>query len=313
VVPVALRYDPVSNPTGARPTIWDVSKNIYGIDPDTGFALRAFDNVGVQYGLGALNAGTISKAQFLDLNSGIGGYDRDDNYVASRTVGDVDAITNAYESGVNLGGGGGLASVPMFDLSGVMNDTGGYHYQWYHFAVRERVAQANGNSDNHVMWRGNYDSDANDVVQEQAWDLMNQWIAAVRSDRSDASLREKVIRDKPAAAVDGCWTATNPHQFIKERQTWSSLPNTACNALWPSYSFPRKVAGGPLAANNLACQRKPIDFRDYAVSFTSAEAVRLRSIFPQGVCDWSKTGVNFRGVVVGKSYGPAPSEEPNDQ
>src|SRR4029453_13323881 len=50
-VPAALRYHPVTNPGGARPTVFDVARNIYGVNPITGFALRPFDNVGVQYGL----------------------------------------------------------------------------------------------------------------------------------------------------------------------------------------------------------------------------------------------------------------------
>src|SRR5262249_10232307 len=67
-VPMSMRYDPIANPEGARPTIWDVSRNIYGIEPTTGAALRVFDNVGVQYGIASLNAGLITKMQFLDLN-----------------------------------------------------------------------------------------------------------------------------------------------------------------------------------------------------------------------------------------------------
>jgi len=59
--PVPLRYDPVTNPKGARPTIFDVSVAVYGKDSNTGFALRPIDNVGVQYGLGALNAGKSRK------------------------------------------------------------------------------------------------------------------------------------------------------------------------------------------------------------------------------------------------------------
>ena len=59
VVPTNLRYDPVTNPHGARPTVFDENANVFGKDAD-GFALRAFDNVGVQYGLAALNAGVIT-------------------------------------------------------------------------------------------------------------------------------------------------------------------------------------------------------------------------------------------------------------
>jgi hypothetical protein len=36
-----------------------------------------------------------------------------------------------------------------------MNEDGGYHYQRFHFAQRERLAEAAGNAANQVMWRGN--------------------------------------------------------------------------------------------------------------------------------------------------------------
>jgi hypothetical protein len=298
-VPLALRYDPITNRTGARGTVYDAAHNIYGINPVTGFALRPFDNVGVQYGLRALNGGKITPAQFLKLNERIGGYDQDTNYVASRSVGDPGAIRRAYQSGLQLGGGGGLASIPVVDISGIYNDDGGYHYQWFHFATRERMAQANGNTDNHVMWRGN------PVPQEHSWPMFIQWVEAVSADISDRPAREKVTRNKPAAAVDGCWSS--PTQFIAERQTFSRDPNSSrCNELFPSFGFPRHVAGGPLAANNLQCRLKAIDLDDYAVSFTPADLERLRGIFPTGVCDWSKRGVGFRGVVPWASFGPAP-------
>jgi hypothetical protein len=107
IVPMELRYHPISNPGGARPTVFDVARNIYGIDPATGFALRPFDNVGLQYGLEALNAGAISTTQFLNLNDGIGGYDQDANYVSARASGDPGAIRRIQQSGISLGGGGG--------------------------------------------------------------------------------------------------------------------------------------------------------------------------------------------------------------
>jgi hypothetical protein len=92
---------------------------VYGVNPITGFALRPFDNVGVQYGLAALNAGVISPTQFLNVNERIGGYDQDANYVANRSVGDIGAIKRAQQAGVNLVGGGGLASIPCSYLGPV--------------------------------------------------------------------------------------------------------------------------------------------------------------------------------------------------
>ena len=87
-IPVVQRYNAVTNPGGVRCTIWDSMANYYGKNPLTGFAYRAIDNVGVQYGLRALNDGAITVDQFLDLNQLIGGFDVDGNFIASRTVGD---------------------------------------------------------------------------------------------------------------------------------------------------------------------------------------------------------------------------------
>jgi hypothetical protein len=299
-VPAGLRYDPVANPTGARPTVYDISRNIYGIDPRTGFALRTFDNVGVQYGLAALNAGAISTSQFLDLNAGIGGFDQDANYAAARSQGDLGAIRRAYQSGLQLNGGGGLASMPILDF-GSYNDTTGYHYQWHHFAVRERLIEANGSAGNHILWRGA------SVPVTQAFATMVDWLAAIKADRSDRSLREKVLADKPAAAVDGCYDTSSPPQFIAEPQFLShDTSSSRCNALWPSWVAPRIAAGGPVSNNILKCELKPIDLADYRVSFSASEQQRLQAIFPNGVCDWSKRGVERHGVVTWASFGPSP-------
>ena len=320
-VPVALRYDPVTNPTGARPTVFDVSRNIYGRLPTNGFALRPFDNIGVQYGLEALNAGLISKAQFLDLNQRIGGFDRDTNFTSARTTGDLGAIRRAYQSGITLNGGGGLASIPVFDTTVIYDDDQFYHYQWFHFAARERMRTQNGNTDNHVMWRGGPSivslfAPGSDPIGEavarksaaDSWPTFIEWVSAYKSDSSNAPDVVKVKRNKPAAAVDGCYTRSLTPQFIAEPQTLSSLPDTQCNALWPSHSFPRMEAGGPLDANVLKCQLKPVDLQDYTVTFTPAELAALSSTFPSGVCDWSKPGINQVPLVPWASFGPAPED-----
>ena len=186
---------------------------------------------------------------------------------------------------MTLGGGGGLASIPVFD-DGAYNDAGGYHYQWFHFAIRERIAAQNGNADNHVMWRG-------PVQAAPAWEVFVKWVATGQ---------------KPAEAVDGCWIAEpgKPAEFVAEHQTFGSKPDSTCNRAYPSYSFARRVAGGPLDANTLKCQLKSIVAKDYAVPLTSSELDRLRNIFPGGVCDWSKRGSNQMRVVPWASFGPAP-------
>ena len=67
-VPDALRYDSSLRRGGVRCTMVDNNVATLGVDPVSGFANRALDNVGVQYGLNALNAGVITTDQFLDLN-----------------------------------------------------------------------------------------------------------------------------------------------------------------------------------------------------------------------------------------------------
>jgi hypothetical protein len=37
-----------------------------------------------------------------------------------------------------------------------------------------------------------------------------------------------------------------------------------------------------------------VTLSDYRVTFTAAEEARLKAIFPQGVCDWSRPGVKQR-------------------
>jgi len=301
VMPAALKYDVGTNPRGARPTVFDASINIYGADPKTGFALRPFDNVGVQYGLAALEAGTITPAQFLDLNERIGGFDQNANPVAARSVGDASAIKRAYQGGATLGGGGGLGSIPVFD-DGAYNDAGGYHYQWYHFAIRERIAKQNGNADNHVMWRG-------PVQAEAAWAAFVTWVAATKGARLSINETDRslVIRTKPADIVDGCWIVDEAKHatFVAERQTFSSKSDSTCNKTYPSSAFTRYAAGGPVDANVLKCQLTPIDPKSYP-SFTPADLRRLNAIFPGGTCDFSKPGVNQTRVVPWASFGPAP-------
>ncbi len=89
ILPPALRYHPTKNVKGARCDIYDHTVNAYGRDPKTGFARRPLDNVGIQYGLAALTAGTVSKEQFLDLNERIGGFDNDGDISSTRSVGDI--------------------------------------------------------------------------------------------------------------------------------------------------------------------------------------------------------------------------------
>ena len=115
-----------------------------------------------------------------------------------------------------------------------------------------------------------------------------------------------VLRAKPKEAIDGCYDKSTPPHFIADSLPFSSQAVSKCSELYPVYSNPRKEAGGPLAANILKCQLKPVDGRDYKTAFAPAEMSRLKRIFSSGVCDWSKPGVNQTPVVTWASFGPSP-------
>jgi hypothetical protein len=306
----------VTNPTGSRATIYDHLVTVYGRHPDSGFARRPLDNVGIQYGLLALNQGAISTEQFLDLNEKIGGFDINANIVDVRTVADLDATRRAYESGQLLSGGGGLASMPILDVDVLYTDLhegGDLHMKFQHFSTRERLRLTNGRVDHHVMWSGAGSSIPGlagalrlEGILRQALAQMDQWLANIRMDPSDDPPIAKVLRNKPAELNDGCWTPDSAPAFIKEPQKFGGVGSSRCNDWYPAFSAPRLVAGGSLANDIVKCQLKPIDLDDYAVTFNPEEEERLRQIFAEGVCDWDQPGVEqqpLRGLWL--SFGPS--------
>jgi len=297
IVPIVARYDPVANPTGARATTYDHNVNTFGVD-EHGFARRPLDNVGVQYGLAALNADQITKEQFLDLNEKIGGIDIDANFIPERMVADRDATRAAYQTG-KINGGAALRFVPILDVDVIYNDklaAGDVHMKYYHFSMRERLIKANGHADNMVMWSGVFGPRAGMLTQ--AFVQMAAWLDDLTADTSDAPLDVKVVRTKPATLTEGCWTGTTaPFGFIAERQFLGGPGTSACNELYPGYLFPRFMAGIPLTNDVVKCQLRPVALSDYADTFTSAEQARLHRIFPDGVCDYGRPGFEQQGVL----------------
>jgi hypothetical protein len=295
-VPAALVYNPVTNRGGARCTYQDNMVNVFGIDPSTGFARRPFDNVGIQYGLAALNAGTISFEQFFDLNARIGGHDIDGNIVANRTVGDPTALALAYQTGRVNEFGAGLASVPIIDVRSyldiVMPDGSVDVHNSYHSGVnRARLIAANGNAANQVIvtvpTAGNLGTDIAtrtsplSIVSRQLFDLMDQWLANIAADSAPGTQAQKVVRNKPAALVDSCYD-TSLQKITSGSQ---------CAQLFPYYGDARLVSGAPPTDDVFKCALKSVDPADYHPLLTPAQLAIVSSVFPSGVCDYTKPPV----------------------
>jgi hypothetical protein len=290
VVPVELRYDPVTNPGGARGSFTDGMVNVFGIDPATGFARTVYDNVGVQYGLQSLNNGDITKTEFLDLNELIGGLDVDGNYIPARSEGNLEGIAIAYRAGV-VDSGENL-TLPILDTRTYTDDIIDIHTRIRTFAKLDRLRDENRTSENEVNWLVARVGTDLPSLSKMALIGNNEWLENILADTSRGRYALKVIRSKPAWLRDTCWDETGG----AHAEQFSLGGPSVCNALFPINSTVRIRAGAPIAGDILKCQLKPIDYRDYAVIFSPQERARLNGIFPNGVCDWSRRGVGQQPI-----------------
>ncbi|MGI9018506.1 MAG: DUF6351 family protein [Euzebya sp.] len=312
-------YDAQSNPDGVRCTLQDHAVAVLGTRAQDGFATRPIDNVGVPYGLVGLQDGLISPAQFVDLNTAIGSHDIDYTWQPDRSVGDPDGMTRAYRSGI-INEANNLDTVPIIDLRGP--DTAEIHHHFRTWATRARLDRANGHHDNQIIWYGPVpiygDPDYVAGLPEgqipfvfEAFDVMDEWLAAMESDSSDAPLPQRVVANKPAGAVDRCIDGVGGDLPVQD----CSFPSL----LVPPDGSPRMAAGGPLADDIVSCRLKPLVAEDFPVVFNAVEWSRLQEAFPDGVCDYSVAGNGQHDTVPwltyadgpgGRRLGPAPRSVP---
>ena len=277
-IPKPLVYDATTNPKGVRCTLQDNEVNVYGRDPKSGFARRTFDNIGVQYGLTAFNAGQISAGQFLDLNERIGGLDADGRATPARSAGDPEAIRIAYRTG-RVNTASRLAAIPIIDHRNYVDTDANNHDRVRTFLLQERLRRATGRTDNLVIL-------TNAPRGFRILELMDQWLDGIAGDRSEESRATKVARNKPAQLADACWTADG--ERIAEPATYRGPGR--CNELFPAHADPRIAAGAPLTDDVLKCALKPVDRKDYTQPMTDAQFERLRAIFRDGVCEYGSPG-----------------------
>ncbi len=293
-------YDPDENPDGVRCTLQDSNINVYGADPDTGFGRRPLDNVGVQYGLAALNDGVITVDQFLDLNEEIGGHDIDGEFIADRTEVDEETIANAYASGRVTLAEGDLRSIPVITLDLYSDFTGDIHDRFRAFQLVERLRNEDGErAPNFMVWTRELEGDAGpdaliDAIRGSVGDVrvemvetVDAWATALQTDESDAPIEAKLEATRPDAAVDNCLSAEG--ERISGLEIYDEPGR--CRDDFPLAGDSRIVAGADLASTVLKCELQPVDPDAYEVELTDDQLDRLESIFPEGVCDYSQPGV----------------------
>jgi len=302
-VPDAQVYDPNTNPGGVKCTLQDYMVNVFGKRPD-GFANRPFDNTGIQYGLKALQAGTISPAQFTDLNAHLGALDYNGEVSAARAVADPIGLERVYTSGA-VDSANNLDQVAIIDLRGP--DPGAFHDVYRTYAMRDRLTRNFGTAANQVLWRGQAPIIGDNAFADQAVIAADRWVAAYTADTRAVPLAQKIREDRPADVTERC---TNGQGV--------DVPAAVCDGTVQAYGTPRFVAGMPRTDDVLKCQLKPIDRRDYPAALTDAQFALLQTGFPTGVCDYTRTGVSQHGatpwlsydVVGGRALGAAPVSVP---
>ncbi len=317
-------YDPAVI-AAVKWTHWDDLRNIYGVGPN-GYARVPSDNVGVQYGLQALNDGNVTPAEFLKLNATVGTWKETSDMVqegcpffppgcttpanfdpwsrrnmrlspdggvtpAPRREGDMAAANAAYKSGIVFRGD---IDIPIIDWRHYLEHELDMHNSHQSFASRQRMLNLDGRASNQVIWFTDARPARAFDQTPQALTVMDEWMANIE----DKPWRG-VVRNKPDGAVDSCF-ATNGSLLHAGRDVWDGILDGGaagpCTLAFPLFSTSRIVAGGPIEGGVFKCATmsvsKAVRRGLYAPWIPgSADVDRLEQIFPTGVCDYSKRDV----------------------
>jgi len=312
--PTALTFEKTLRPLGIRCTAVEHDAAMFGTTLGADGITRArspLDNTGVQYGLKALQAGTITPEEFVALNEGVGSYNADFEWVPPmRASATQFALETAYKGGI-VADGKQLAKTAIIDQRGNQSAAGDIHMNWRAWEVRERLDKANGNHDNQVIWAftGGGAAQPGAALGLLSFTTMDQWLANIEADTSDRSTEEKVRANKPPTAIDRCLNSNGATDAQIAADV--GLGTLACPVQFQR--SPRQVAGGPLAEDVFKCSLKSLDFgsADYSgIAFTVAQEARLAAVFPTGVCDWTEPGVGQTEAGGWWTYADGPGGQP---
>jgi hypothetical protein len=272
-----VAYDPATN-EGVRCDLEDYMIDVLGRSRATGYANSTLDNVGVEYGLQAVDERKITPAEFVSLNESVGSFNGNYEWQTGRMEASLTGLRNAYRSGA-VNEATHLNDVAIIDIP---IDEQDIHEPYRSFAIRARLDAAHDSHANQVIWYTTAKTPDPFVV-------MNEWLTRTSNDHRALPFAKKLILDKPSAAHD--------------------MINRTFN------EGTREAAGGPLASDVLACSLQPLHRSSFSVSFTDVQWKILEATFPHGVCDWNKPGLEQQPTIPwltyakgpgGQSLGPAP-------
>jgi hypothetical protein len=313
-------YEPQSAVAAIHWTHFDDLKNYFGVGAD-GYAQNYWDNIGVQYGLGAVATGEITPEEFLQMNSVVGGWKQEPDMVqegqpfypgswdpwsarnqlysvvptapAPRREGDLEAMRAAYEDGLVFRGD---IDIPIIDWRNYLEAELNMHNTHQSFASRQRIRDFRGDSDNQVVWFTDALGGAQFDQTPEALEVIDEWMTNIQANPDLG-----VAGNKPDRAVDRCFD-TFGDEIAAGNDVWDGIldanPPGDCTVLFPVYSTSRIVAGGPFKGSIFKCELKSVGSAiadgDYGVwDPTPAQRAALHQIFPTGVCDFSQPDVGL--------------------
>jgi len=241
--------------------------------------------------------GVISPAQFVDINSKIGGATIDLQPQSERFAANEPALKRSYLSGA-VNEANNLKNVAIIDLRGP--DPGAFHDAYRTWSMRARLEHVEGHFPlNHVIWFGETPLLGSPTYQSEAVVTMDKWLTAVEADPRKITLEEKVAQDRPPEAKDKCSNV----EGVEEVSVPGIGPVCKAPLAETKFSTPRVISGEDIATDKQKCQLKPLERSSYyPIEFTEEEWTKLQKGFPSGVCDFSKRGVSQMGAMPWQTY-----------
>jgi hypothetical protein len=313
----STRFDQNTNPGGERCDVLTFMENMVGprerfpnggtrdhwsqLEKDLGYGFAGFPlgNEGVQYGLKQLQTGIITPAQFVALNTNIGGLDPSLNVTTERLKPDQPALRNAYRTGI-LNTIVNMDTVPIINMTGP--DPGAAHDAVHGYWVRWRLDREFGHHSNFAHWGGSTVLIGNLNFMTESLLAMQDWLNAIEADSSDRSMAEKVVANRPASADDQC----------------DGAPGMCPEAAMTVFGTPRTEAGADIYGDHVQCVLRPFDRNDDygpgnalwdaepdSASWNALEAAfttTVDGVTGPFVCDWTERPLDWQPTITWLKY-----------
>ena len=272
--------------------------NVYGVAAD-GFAASTWDNVGVQYGLGALTSGFLGADEFLDLNAQVGSWKNEPDMVqegcpwflplcpAPADLIGLSPIPDIYPNLIDPWSWRNMALSPDWGATPAPRreaDPDAIERAYEHGLVNHGDVQIP-----LIDWRNYLEGELNMHNSHQSFasrqrllnydgDASNQviWFTAPGFDQTpmafaviDQWMRNMKARpwkgvagNKPDAPVDSCFDASGALIYAGQ-DAWDGIldddPPGPCTQEFPLFSTSRIVAGGPITGDVFKCHLISVD------------------------------------------------------